>query len=297
MANDSTAEAALITSKIDMKSDTRGLNWQQVTKIVQTNPRTKYIWVHSPGITLEVRTDKVPFSDIRVRQALQMAIDRKAIAGSIYGGSTDGTPCGLVSPTYYKYCYPYDMWSDELKQAYGYDAARARRLLEEAGYADGFGITCLIDSQDNMELLQILKYEFNEIGVTLGYKMMDSAALMGVLLAGKQEQVVLEYRIGMTGEPYTSLSVRLSDSRANYTHNADPEYDTLVKSLEAAANQEDAQKFAAAADKYALEQCWSINICPLSTSILWQSYVKGYSGENLVPYTGFYFARCWVEGK
>ena len=71
---------------------------------------------------------EVPWLDKRVRQAMNLAIDRTAIAQAIFEGY--GAPVG-VSPGY--------PWSDEL-EPYPYDPDRARELLEEAGYPDGFSV-------------------------------------------------------------------------------------------------------------------------------------------------------------
>ncbi|OJY76305.1 MAG: ABC transporter substrate-binding protein [Rhodospirillales bacterium 70-18] len=78
---------------------------------------------------LALRTDKKPFDDVRVRRALAMAIDLKSLVDAVYQGT--GTPAAaLVSPA---------LWShnDSLKPR-AYDPAGAKKLLAEAGYADGF---------------------------------------------------------------------------------------------------------------------------------------------------------------
>jgi peptide/nickel transport system substrate-binding protein len=73
-----------------------------------------------------------PFADVRVRRALSMAIDRRAIAERLMDGAA--LPASnLVSPPVFGY-------APDLKPA-SYDPGGARRLLSEAGYADGFAAT------------------------------------------------------------------------------------------------------------------------------------------------------------
>ncbi len=72
---------------------------------------------------------KAPFTDVRVRRAINMAIDKKAILDAVYQGS--GLPAkNLIPPT---------MWSYNNKvEDFKFDPAAAKKLLAEAGFPDGF---------------------------------------------------------------------------------------------------------------------------------------------------------------
>ncbi len=78
---------------------------------------------------LAFNVQKKPFDDKRVRQALNMALDRKAILDAVYLGA--GQPAkNLIPPT---------MWSyNDAVQPTPFDPAAAKRLLAEAGYPEGF---------------------------------------------------------------------------------------------------------------------------------------------------------------
>jgi ABC-type transport system substrate-binding protein len=107
--------------------------------------------------------------------------------------------------------------------------------------------------------------------------------------------MALVNRTGLLDTPYASLLLRVSTEQTDYTNHGDDYYNSLVSQLHDATTIEEAQQLATAADKYALEQCWSINICQKSGSVLWQPYVKGYSGEIVSPHYGFYYARWWQD--
>jgi len=78
---------------------------------------------------LSFNTQKKPFDDKRVRQALSMAIDRKAILDAVFLGA--GQPAkNLIPPTVWSY-------NDSI-QPLPYDPAAAKKLLAEAGFPDGF---------------------------------------------------------------------------------------------------------------------------------------------------------------
>jgi dipeptide transport system substrate-binding protein len=85
-----------------------------------------------PGLNigyLAMNNLKAPFTDKRVRQAVNMAIDKKAILAAVYQGA--GQPAkNLIPPT---------MWSyNDAVQDYPFDPATAKKLLAEAGFPNGF---------------------------------------------------------------------------------------------------------------------------------------------------------------
>ncbi|MBI1208420.1 MAG: ABC transporter substrate-binding protein [Azospirillum sp.] len=78
---------------------------------------------------LGLNVQKKPFDDKRVRQALNMAIDKKAIIEAVYQGA--GVPAvNLIPPTLWSY--------NKTIKGYPFDPAKAKALLAEAGYPDGF---------------------------------------------------------------------------------------------------------------------------------------------------------------
>jgi peptide/nickel transport system substrate-binding protein len=73
-----------------------------------------------------------PMADKRVRQAIAYAFDREAILESINLGYGSATSCPFQSPS--------PEYIEGCEDSYGYDPDRARELLAEAGYADGFDV-------------------------------------------------------------------------------------------------------------------------------------------------------------
>ncbi len=104
------------------------------------------------------------FKDLRVRQALNYALDREAITSAVYGDfgtATVGyTPDGIAG------------YLPELNDVYPYDPDRARELLAEAGYPDGFSFTMLVQTGiDNGDLLaEAMVAQWAEVGVDVELK-------------------------------------------------------------------------------------------------------------------------------
>jgi ABC-type transport system substrate-binding protein len=100
-----------------------------------------------------------PFDNKLVRQAMQFAVDREQILDTVFYGH--GTIAWVPSPrTSWAY-------ADDLEDTYSYDPERARELLAEAGYPDGFSIPLLIrgTSGPHLDQAQIFQQNLADIGV------------------------------------------------------------------------------------------------------------------------------------
>ncbi|MGI5423499.1 ABC transporter substrate-binding protein [Streptomyces sp. CA-179760] len=103
-------------------------------------------------------------ADVRVRQALNYAIDRDAITKAVYGAY--GTPVSQPAMP------GYDGFSTDAQKMYPYDPAKARKLLARAGYAKGLSIPVNYGSFDptTAKLVQAVQGQLEKVGVTLKLK-------------------------------------------------------------------------------------------------------------------------------
>ncbi len=100
-----------------------------------------------------------PFDDLRVRQAMMMAIDRKQVMEGAYSGL--GTPIG-------SHYAPSDEGYIDLTGVLPYDPAKAKELLAAAGYANGFTFTMKVPQMSyTTRAAQIMQAMFAEVGVTM----------------------------------------------------------------------------------------------------------------------------------
>ena len=120
-----------------------------------------------------------PLDNVLVRKALQCSVDRQAILDALYGGRgqvQNGIfPVGLIG-------YNPDLPEIE------YDVERAKELLAEAGYADGFDLTFTISSDADAttkDLAQIVQAQWAEIGVNVTIETLDSATMMDLRRSGE----------------------------------------------------------------------------------------------------------------
>ncbi len=304
VADLSTAVAALRSGKIDMIVDPRGgLSLQQAQTIAKSDPDIQLGYLPSVGANLDIRCDREPFTDIRVRKALNMALDREVIAETFYGGLVEGRACGVAAPAAYEsegWITAYEDWPAELKAEYSYDPEGARQLLAEAGYPNGFDTNVIASTSGDLQLLQAIKAYFLDIGVDMEIQTLDMATYMQYGAALKHDQLVYNANTAMMFPPPQNIAFRASYStRDNWTQNNDAHYDDLVLQFLNATSVAEAKEKFKEADLYLLKQHWSVQVCPTVAPMAWQPYIKGYMGELMgsAEQRGYYGARMWVDSE
>jgi peptide/nickel transport system substrate-binding protein len=104
-------------------------------EMAKTNPEILQIELSQTATTIDPRNDVAPFNDIRVRIAMQMAIDLPGLAKNYYHGTVEPYPSTITSRQMKGWGFPYEEWPQELKDEYAYNPMLARKLLAEAGYS------------------------------------------------------------------------------------------------------------------------------------------------------------------
>lgn len=121
-----------------------------------------------PSFYISSKADATtPFAhDVRLRQALQHAIDREAMAAAL--------TFGRGQAHYYWGWYPGVPGYDESLPRYEYDPEKARQLLTEAGHADGVALSVkVINRPKDLQPLEIMQAMLGEVGITLNIETMD----------------------------------------------------------------------------------------------------------------------------
>ncbi|MFD3657740.1 ABC transporter substrate-binding protein [Streptomyces sp. NPDC058620] len=126
-------------------------------------------------------TEKGPWKDPRVRRAANYAINREAIAEKLLHGTAE--PARQAAPRS-------TLAYDPAKDTYGYDPAKARRLLKEAGGADGFSTSVTVPTGGSGNLLpvpiaQALQRDLAAVGIKVALRTTDWATLIGAEAKGE----------------------------------------------------------------------------------------------------------------
>ncbi|MEV7340016.1 ABC transporter substrate-binding protein [Streptomyces sp. NPDC093544] len=100
-----------------------------------------------------------PFTNVKVRQAVSSAIDDKKLLESVWGGY--GKEIGSMVP-------PTDPWYEDLTAVNAYDVDKAKELLKEAGYENGFSFTLDTPNYDpHPTAATFIKSELAKVGITV----------------------------------------------------------------------------------------------------------------------------------
>jgi peptide/nickel transport system substrate-binding protein len=297
----STQLAALRTEQIDLIDAGLALQWQQAQSLQDTDPELEWKQLPNGASGVSFRLDHAPFTDIRVRQALQMAIDREGIAESYYGGFATANPVGMVTAAYTGWAYAYEDWSQELKDRYVYDPEAAKALLAEAA-ADGiftpnelggFDTDILASTTGDLQLLQLFQDEFKDIGVDMTINAVDWPTYEKTFRAAEHDQMVT-FGGGSTWPPTRTVSQWYSqgpDNGATRVNSA--EYDALYQQFQSASSLAEAAQIFQQCDKLVIENHWAVFAPESYIFLFWQPYLKGYSGEACQWGRGVTYAKLW----
>lgn len=132
---------------------------------------------------LGFNVQKAPFDDVRVRQAITMAIDKSQIINGIAEGYAL-TAEGPLAPNTFGY--------DETIEGLGYDVEAAKELLAEAGYADGFDTTIWTnDTRERQDIAQNVQSQLAAIGINVEIEIFEWGAYLEQVGNGEHDMFIL----------------------------------------------------------------------------------------------------------
>jgi peptide/nickel transport system substrate-binding protein len=298
--------AGLRAGKIDILDNLSLIQGQGLQK---SNPELLYVNNYLPDTnTVDPRNDTKPFSDIRVREAMQKAIDLPTIASTYYAGAADPWPSTEISNYMPDYGFHYNVWPQDLKDQYTYDPKAAKQLLADAGYPNGFKTDIVVSSDSDLNLLQIVQSYFSAVGINMEIRTMDPAAWQNfVRVARSQDQMSMRAAggLGHTFQP-SRLLIRYTGSyTANEISVNDPVFNSFYPKAMATTNSTDFRKVISDMDEYIAQQHYHITLLQPKLYNFYQPWVHGYDAQSKSISGGgagpqllfFYPARFWIDSN
>jgi len=156
--------ASLRTGKVDLMM---GISKSDMDSLRKSTPDLK--WAERPisgGYPLALRMDTKPFDDIRVRRALNLAVNQQEIINSVYEG--EGNLNFYPFPFYFKEVFtPIEEMPETARELFSYNPEKAKKLLAEAGYPNGFTFKAQVIGTSNMDVESLVVAYLAKVGVTL----------------------------------------------------------------------------------------------------------------------------------
>lgn len=170
---------------------------------------------------LAINNARVPFNDIRVRQALNYAIDREEIIR--------GAAWGLGNPTGSNLSPAMGAWYTDLTDMYPHDPEKAKELLTEAGYPNGFTATLHLPAPYPLHrgAGEIIADQLVQVGIDLEIRVIEWGTWLEQIYTNREFALTV---IGFTGklDPHPILNRYLSTSSRNFGNFNSPRYDELL---------------------------------------------------------------------
>lgn len=223
-----TRVAALLSGEVDLIQD---VPVQDLGRVGGTDGLQVATAAQNRVIFFGLNTVEGPTADVRVRQAMNIAINRDAIKQVVMRGQSD--PTGVIMPPFV------NGWTEDLNEFPAHDLGAAKALMAEAGYGDGFAITlnCPNDRYINDEAIcQAAVGMMGQIGIDVTLDAKPKAQHFPLIKGGDSDFYMLGWGVPTFDSHYifNFLAHTQTDDRGSWnpTGYSDADVDAMIVSLE-----------------------------------------------------------------
>jgi peptide/nickel transport system substrate-binding protein len=292
--------AAFMVGKYDLGWEFPGTinrsDWVQLVEpLKKRRPGLKVAEYPSNVVNLiDMRTDKPPFNDVRVRQAVSLALDRKGIIDATFEGV--GAINGPLPAALSEWALPIAELGEGARY-YRHDPAEARRLLAAAGYPNGLPVSVCFATYGSTQLtdtMQLLLKDLKSVGIGATLDQKEYGAYQATCRLGKFDSMVfgpltpfLEPDSFLFGQYY-------SGEPRNRSHVSDPALDDLLVRQRRAADLKSRREVIHQIERHLAKQQYYVQ-APSGTYVgVWDAALKNY-GPNLGYDYGGRLTAAWLD--
>ena len=197
-----------------------------------------YLWDRNGALAPEL-------ADVRVRQAINYALDRESIVDVVKGG--------LGQPTEQIFGPSSDAYDESLEGTYDFDVEKAEQLMEEAGYADGFSMTLPDFSPVFPDEQAAMTEAFASIDISVEYTPITGDQVVGSIIGGQWPANFFNLT---AASPFEMIGLTLTQqSPFNPFKTSDPTVDQLVQEAQTSSG-DDQTAALQELNRYLVENAW-----------------------------------------
>lgn len=293
--DEATQLSALRTGQLDILE---AIRWIAVDHLKETTPELKWNrWLGTGGTFIALRTDQKPFDDVRVRRALNLAINQREIVDAFYGGHAE-MMAYPQHPGFGDYYEPLEEMPASVQELFTYNPEKAKQLLAEAGYPDGFEIDLQVCSCSpvNMDLVPLLDSYLAKVGVRVSIKPMEYASFLSAMTTRTHAPA---YFMGSGHvNPTTTLRKSFVTGQTwNPSMYSDPSFDARMDTLYKTRDEGERIRIARELTVEILDQAPYVWLPNAYVYTAWWPWVKNYGGELRAGAVrpGPIYARLWID--
>jgi peptide/nickel transport system substrate-binding protein len=238
-------------------------------------------WVTNHALVPDSNSPDSPFADIRVREALEYAIDKEALANAI--------GYGYAEPSYQPFTSKVEYYAPDLTVR-SYNPQYAKQLLADAGYPYGFETQLIVPSFVSTDMTTIIRQYLAEIGVNCEINIMDSVAFINSVFNNGWQG--LAYGYCPSGYMFDPAGTLLSGPLGNNMYIANEEPEELLYLADMAASS--------LGNRTALYR--EITVSMIEDYAMWcflyslpELYAMHPEVKNFDPYLPSSYAETWLE--
>ncbi len=286
----STRLAGLRTGKIDTITGVIASDAEPLMKGVPELKVLEKTSVDGRGTPIFMRVDKAPFTDVRVRRAMMMGIDFNTILKEYWGGKGQ-----ILNYPFADMIDYHDLYlgindpdtPDTVKELFVYSPDKAKDLLKQAGFPNGFETTILLNASDlaAADYYSIVKDMWSKIGINLTLDIKENTVYAG--LQASRTYVMTTGTTAPAATFYLGVAYQGTGQNANLGNLNDPVVNAALRDVNVAALTDlvkAMQLWREKLAKYVVDQAFAITNVTGYNYNLWWPWLANYSGEGPVSY-------------
>lgn len=221
-----------------------------------------------------------PLSDVRVRRAMMQAVDRRAVMDAVFSGL--GTPIG-------SHFAPSDQGYVDTTGVLPFDPAKARALLAEAGFPQGFGLTMKVPQMaETTRSAEVLQAMLADVGITLTLQPTEFPARW-------IDEVFLRHDFEVTAIDHAEpMDIAIYARPTYYFGYRNPAFDATVAAAEATGDQAERDRLMGEAQRTLAADVPALYLFALPRLGIWKKGLAGLWPDEPLPQTVVTEAR-WTE--